>query len=289
MLSNEPSMAAVYGFAEEATQFDLRHPLWHQRMPRLVHAIDLAFTRTQTMSTPEEKFVYFYGTLIAEDFMEIFLVAVNGYGVAAMKLLRSMYEHTVTLRYLHDHPDEVGAFIDYNHVQQYKLMRPIVGTFGTDVLPPETVPEVERRYEEVKNQFMVTDCRKCGTKKVNHTWNKLDFVAMAKKAGAIGTLIVPGYFLPLRHAHSTFRAITDRLENKDGHLSFQRESQPKLADDALMTAHNCVLVALEIQNERFTVEGLEAEMQGCLRDWAEIWSPDAPFLKDDGESGLSGK
>jgi hypothetical protein len=179
--SDPQAVMSVYGFAEEATKFDLRHPLWHQRMPRLAHAIDLAFTRTHTMDTPEEKFVYFYGTLIAEDFMEILLMAVNGYGVAAMKLLGSMYEHTVTLRYLHDHPDEVGTFMAYDHVQQYKLMRPIVETFGTGVLPPETVADVERRYEEVKNQFMVTDCRKCGTKGINHTWNKLDFRSDGEK------------------------------------------------------------------------------------------------------------
>jgi hypothetical protein len=287
--SDPQAAMSVYGFAEEATHFDLRHPLWHQNMPRLAHAIDLAFTRTQMMNTPEEKFVYFYGTLVAEDFMEILLMAVNGYGVAAMKLLRSMYEHTVTLRYLHDHPDEVRAFIAYDHVQQYKLMHPIVETFGRRVMPPEIVAEVERRYREVKNQFMVTDCKECGTKKVNHTWNKLHFVAMAKKTGAIGTLIVPGYFFPLRHAHGTFRAITDRMEEKDGHLVFQRESQPKLADDALMTAHNCILVALEIQKERFKIEGLETEIQGCLRDWAAIWAPESTFPEDDGDSGLEVK
>lgn len=32
----------------------------------------------------------------------------------------------------------------------------------------------------------------------------------------------------------------DRLENKDGHLIFEPESQPKLADVALVTAHNCI-------------------------------------------------
>jgi hypothetical protein len=220
---------------------------------------------------PEDKFVYFYGTLLAEDFMEIFLVAANGYGVAAMKLLRSMYEHTVTLRYLHDHPDEVGSFVDYDAVQQYKQMRPIMETFGKDALPPEIVADVERRYAEVKEQFIVKACD-CGAKRVNHTWNKLDFVAMAKKTGAIGTLIVPGYFWPLRHAHSTFRAITDRLEKVDGRLGFKRHSQPELADQALALAHNCVLAMLEVQNERFKIEGLGAEIQGCVRDWAEIWA-----------------
>lgn len=89
---------SVYGFAEEATSFNRRHPLWQERFVRLSQAIDMAFTRTQTMSNADEKFVYFYGVLVVEDFMEIFLMAANGYGVAAMKLLRSMYEHTVTLR-----------------------------------------------------------------------------------------------------------------------------------------------------------------------------------------------
>ena len=253
-------------------------------MPGLAAAIDLAFTRVQQTNTTEEKFVYFYGTLVVEDFIEIYLVAVNGYGAAATKLLRSMYEHTVTLRYLHEHPDEVGAFIAYNRVQEYKLMQPILDTFGTNALKAETVAEVKRRYEEVKEQFMVTDCKKCNTKKVNHTWNKLHFVAMAKKTGVLGTLIVPGYFLPLRHAHSTFAAMTDRIKNNGEVLSFQRESQPELADDALMVAHDCLLKSLEIQNERFKIEGLEAAIANCVRDWQEIWSSDAPFLKGNKDS-----
>jgi hypothetical protein len=76
-------------------------------MSRLWDAMNLAFSRKQVMDTQIEKFVYFYGNLVAEDFMEIFLMAANGYGYGAMKLLRSMYEHIVTLRYLHDHPDEL--------------------------------------------------------------------------------------------------------------------------------------------------------------------------------------
>ena len=49
----------------------------------------------------------------------------------------------------------------------------------------------------------------------------------------MSTVIVPGYFLPLRHAHSTFAAMTDWMKDNDGLLIFRRESQPKLADDAL--------------------------------------------------------
>ena len=102
------------------------------------------------MDTAVEKFAHFYGRLVVEDFMEIFLVAVNGYGYAAQKLLRSIYEHAVTLEYLNDHPEEIDNFIDYDAVQQYKMMQPILETFGTNALPPNTVADVKSKYEEMK-------------------------------------------------------------------------------------------------------------------------------------------
>jgi len=269
---------SLYGFADACSDFDRRHPHWSAVMSRLWDAMNLAFSRKQVMDTQIEKFVYFYGNLVAEDFMEIFLMAANGYGYGAMKLLRSMYEHTVTLRYLHDHPDELQAFFDFDRVQQYKLMKPIFETFGENsVLSSGIVEDTERRYKEVKDKFMVKSCKSktCDERRVGHTWSKLDFVSMAKTTGAIGTLIVPGYFIPLRHAHSTLRAMMDRLERRDEHLGFERELQPHEADQALMTAHNCILVALEVQDERFKIPGLKPAIENCVRDWALIWSPES--------------
>ncbi len=268
---------SLYGFAEASTAFDRRHPHWSAVLGRLWQTINIASTRRQTMSGSIDKFVYFYGNLVAEDFMELFLMAVNGYGYGAMKLLRSMYEHTVTLKYLHDHPDELQAFFDFDRVQQYKLMKPILETFGEGVLPTDVVEETQRRYAEVKDKFMMKSCKSktCDERRVGHTWSKLDFVSMAKTTGAIGSLIVPGYFMPLRHAHSTVRAMTERLGHGDGHMGFNRELQPEEADQALMTAHNCVLVALEIQDERFKIPGLKSAVENCVRDWALIWSPEA--------------
>jgi len=269
-----------YGFPDACAASNDRHPQWSAVMQRLWLTISSAFTRqldsdTQDVDTDMAKFVYFYGNLVAEDFGEVFLMAANGYGYGAMKLLRSMYEHTVTLKYLHDHPEELQAFIDFDRVQQYKLMKPICETFGERLLPAETVAETERRYEEVKSKFIVKSCKSkaCDEKRIGHTWSKRDFVSMAKTTGAIGSLIVPGYYLPLSHAHATLRAMMERLEMTDEYLGFQRESQPDEADQSLMTAHNCIIVALEVQEERFKIPGLKSAIEACCRDWALIWSP----------------
>jgi hypothetical protein len=95
-----------YGFPDECRKFEQRHPVWNEIMGNLVKAMNLAFTRVEVMEGVADKFVYFFARIVLEDFLEITLVCYHGYGVAASKLVRSMYEYAITLRYLHEHPDE---------------------------------------------------------------------------------------------------------------------------------------------------------------------------------------
>ncbi len=276
-----PNNFTFYGFPDECRNFDERHPLWNEMMGNLVRALNLAFTRVEVMKGSADKFVYFFGRIILEDFMEVALVCYHGYGVAASKLVRSMYEFTVTLRYLHEHPDEADTFLAYHLVQQDQLTSRLIETFGESILPAELMAEIKRKAAEVKEDFMIPVCDHPGSKmRLNHTWNKLDFVAMAKKAGEIGRLIVPGYYFPLRHAHPTFGGLTDRLEIVNEQMSLKGDAQPEIADRSLMTAQNCILDALKVQSEHFKIEGLEDAIQVCYRDFVRVWSPDSPLLKD---------
>ncbi|MGO9125003.1 MAG: DUF5677 domain-containing protein [Terriglobales bacterium] len=265
----------IYGFPDECKKFDERNPEFYPGLARLVDALNLAFTRIHDNPNVTDRFIYLFGRMCVEDFMEIVLVSMHGYGAAAMKLLRSMYEHTVTLRYLFEHPDGINTFMDYYHVQQDKLMRPMLETFGQGILAAETIAEVKRKAQAVKDKFMVIDCVKCGTKRLNHTWSKLDFVSMAKQAGEIGGLIVPGYFLPLRQAHSTFGGLTDRLEVVSNVMGFRQESEEKMVDTSLMTAHHCILNVIEIQAQHFKIGGLPEAWQSCSEDFLRIWAPDS--------------
>ena len=276
-----PNNFTFYGFPDECRNFDERHPLWNEMMGNLVRELNLAFTRVEVMKGSADKFVYFFGRIILEDFMEVALVCYHGYGVAASKLVRSMYEFTVTLRYLHEHPDEADTFLAYHLVQQDQLTSRLIETFGESILPAELIAEIKRKAAEVKEDFMIPVCDHPGSKmRLNHTWNKLDFVAMAKKAGEIGRLIVPGYYFPLRDAHPTFGGLTERLEIVNEQMSLKGNAQPEIADRSLMTAHNCILDALKVQSEHFKIEGLEDAIQVCYRDFVRVWSPDSPLLKD---------
>jgi hypothetical protein len=211
-----------------------------------------------------------FGRLCCEDFFEILLCCGNGYGQAATKLVRGLYERGVTLLYLHENPVSVDDFLDFHHISQRKLLLSIKETMGEDVIPEEIAADVEQQYQELKGKFMVTDCEKCRTKKLNHTWSKLDFVAMAKRT-ALGELVVPGYYLPLRQAHSTVASLLSRLEEtEDGGIGFIPTAQRDSADDALTTAHNIILLVLGVQEERFKIPDLREQLEVCKQDLMDI-------------------
>jgi hypothetical protein len=264
----------IAGIPTEWKDFEERHRTLLERYSRLQEALNIAFLRTLARSEPIEKFVFGYGRLCCEDFYEVFLLCANGYGVGALKLLRTLYEHAVTLRYLHEHPEELDDFWDFAYIAEHKVLKPILETFVERAFENTSIrdAEIEERFQSVKDRFMVTDCRKCGTKRLNHTWNKLDFVTMAKRTGRLGTLIVPAYYVPLAHAHSTVASLASRLALLDGGgFTFVPTAQRKEVDTVLITAHNVILQVLEVQDERFSVPGLKEKLQTCSQDFLDIW------------------
>ena len=117
--------------------------------------MNIAFSRTLLTGEPIERFVFGYGRLCCEDFWEVILLSTNGYGVGATKLLRTLYEHAVTLHYLNDHPDELNDLYDYSFVAEHKLLKPILDTFGAEAFANTCVSEaeVEQRYQGVEGPF----------------------------------------------------------------------------------------------------------------------------------------
>lgn len=277
---SEPTRELLFGFSEEWEDFGKRHPLLLERFPNFINAIAATFIRDTSLPEPIDRFVLLYGRLCCEDFSEVLLCCGNGYGQGAQKLVRSLYERAVTLHYLHEHPEELQAFMDFHHVATHKLLVSAEETFGKQLVSREARAKVEEDYAAVKEQFMVTDCKKCGTKRPGHTWNKLDFVAMAKKVGGLGTLIVPAYYMSLRQAHATFGSLLSRLEEGESeNILFKHAAQRKEADYALMTAHNIMLDVMKVQDERFKVPGLAGQIEQCFTDFMEVYAKKPGDLK----------
>jgi hypothetical protein len=261
----------TFGLPEEWADFRGRHPVFLDRVANLFSACRIAFDRTAYTSEPLDRAIYFSGRLCLEEFNEILLLCGNGYGVAALRLVRGMYERTVTARYLSKHPEETDNFFEFHWVSQHRLMKAIETTMGSALLGEEKTREVEQHFRRVKERFMVTDCGECKSTRLNYTWSKLDFVSMARDSGEIGQLIVPAYYLPTKEAHSTVGAILSRLDKGKTGLEFDGGAQRKRADDALITAHNVILDNLALQEQHFKLNALEKPLQTCRSDFIDIW------------------
>ena len=105
--------------------------------------------------------------------------------------------------YLSEHPEEVDLFLNYGEVSQYKLISAMKRLDRENRIPQEQVDQLKARYEEVKKDYEISDCKTCGTTKMNHTWNRINMVDMAGKVKALSPLIVHAYLGPLGYAHST--------------------------------------------------------------------------------------
>ena len=270
-----------FGFQDEWSDFSRRNARFTERWPGLEAAMKLAFERMQEVDGPVDRVVYFLGCICCEDLMEIMLLAGNGYGVGAQKILRGMYERAVTMIHLSQNPEEVDAFWNFHWIQQHKLVEAIKRTFGPAQLPQHIMTSVEEQYGAVKEQYRITACEACQTTRINHTWSKYDIVSMAHKAGDIGKIVVMGYYEPMSYSHSTAQSLMARLENLPEGLRFNSGAQPDEADDALRTAHRVILLVIDAAEKHFHLGGgLQERLEACRQDFRYAWAIEAEGDQD---------
>lgn len=262
---------AVIGLPHEADHFLTRHSTLKERLPNLHAAFNTTYSRTLAPEEHESTMVFYLSRLTAEEFLEILVLAGNGYGIGALKLLRGMYEKAVTARYLSAHPDELEAFMNYHQVEQNKLISAIERSYGTDSLPADEVAEARRRFDEVKEQFMVPDCETCETQRLNYTWTRLDFVSMAHQVESLKNLIVPAYYVPMGHLHSTPTSVLKRLSGEGEGVTFVSAPQRDSADDAMIAAHRIVLDGLRLCVDHFGWADALAATEVCESDFTDCW------------------
>jgi Family of unknown function (DUF5677) len=266
--------SVIYGFPVECADFEKRNPEFVHRAGNLEKAVDAAFHRVYDNTKLCERTVYFLGRLAAEEFFEILLLCQHGYGIGAEKLLRGMYERAVTADYLRKHPDEAESFKNYGKVADYKLLESWRACGAGHRVSQEQADIVARDYELIKKDFEVTACKKCGTKRVNHGWNKKDFVSMARET-ALWPLLAIAYHQPTNQLHTTIGSIYARLDPKavadNEGLMFDSNAQREKADSTLHSAHVILLNVLNTQRECFEIPELESLLQICIEDMTVIY------------------
>lgn len=109
------------------------------------------FSGKRPVETVADRVVFSMGCLCWEDFNETLVLCGNGLGIAAAKLLRSLYEHAVTCQYISMRREEAEAFELYAHVQEHKMLIHAERTLDVKTLfTDERRAGIEQAFEKVK-------------------------------------------------------------------------------------------------------------------------------------------
>ncbi len=268
---SKPSL--TIGSAEERKQFLEKRKTFIDHLPKLYSTMRKAFTRDFKSQGPADLAIFDLGCQCVETFNEILLLCANGYGIGALKLLRGLYERTVTGRYLSLNPNEAERFWDYFHITSGKQLnhaRKIPGI--VDSLPAEVVEKIEEEYKRQKALFQETICEKCSTTRTQFSWSSLDIASMAIKANAhLDKLYLPFYFDATMQAHPSAVSLVGGMKSdQDGRVVLDPERQRKHVDQGLLGAHHLILILLETHNNYFNLE-LNGELQQRLSEFQLIW------------------
>jgi hypothetical protein len=285
--SESSSLDRFFGFPDEWTFFQSNHPKFVEGLRPLAETTERILKREFVPRSLAEELVYFSGVLVAEDFTELWILASNGLGVGGLKILRGMYERTVTAAYISKFPDEASRFWKFGSIAHRRVLNNAKELYGTtqlkQLLGEHHFDEVEKNYQEVRCEFEETLCARCETLRVGFTWSKYDLATMANKAGyGLEHCYWHAYSLPTQHAHSTVLAITSRLKiEPDGNKYFDRAPEHTFAALAASVGHVVLLRMLRVQDFFFSL-ALENELTRRESECKAAW----PSIEGDYGKGL---
>jgi uncharacterized protein DUF5677 len=275
-------MTFEFGDTVEANAFFDRYPNFFKAFECLMNVANKTLGRESTATNRAED-ICFSLAQCRDDYLEILFLAASGYGTGASKLVRGLYERAVALTYIAKYPEKAERFVNFAAVQEHKAMKAALEVVTEDefdgvVGKTATVAQIREAYESVKDQFQMTDCSKCKTKRPAISWD-IDVTAMVKKVGPpLSKYFMGSYTIPTLHIHAT---LASALKHEP--LAVRRQQDILEGEFALVNATLIILFVIRQQNDMFKLN-LDDDILMCDGLFGDVWTfPNA----NDTKSGAS--
>jgi hypothetical protein len=259
-----------FGESVASNAFWDRNPEFFRSFQRLLDLTNKTFGREWRPTNRMEDIAFNLGETCRQDFLEIAFLAVNGHGVAALKLLRGLYERAVTLEYIRRNPEKAERFVRYGVIQEFKVLRTAIDAVGEDEVNEHMgaqFTEYQRMYDDVRPEFQVTDCKKCKTQRLAFSWDTVDFASMVRTLGQpYQSLYMASYGIPNLHIHATATSAFSREPN----VGTREEKNIHEAEVALIHATLILVLVLNSQSEVFSLS-LDSETKACWDEVTVVW------------------
>lgn len=269
-------MEFAFGETKASEAFFDRHPAFYATFERLMELGNRVFGRASAPKSQLEDVGFGLGHTCREDFIELLLLATNGYGKGAFQLFRGLFERALTLAYLVKYPEKTERFVHYAAIQEHRVMVAALDSGITEeqwntTFPENSVADVRQRYREYRPAFQITDCERCETTRVAPSWD-LDVAAMVRNVGApFTTVYLVGYAIPNLKIHATLAsAMADFDKEREQNVDERAKRKRDDAEFVLALATSVFIQVMRSQNTIFGL-GLERELDRCDQDVIDVW------------------
>lgn len=152
-------------------------------------------------SQPLSKTVRSITYMLASSYSAISILTLNGHGVDAMRIARSMFEGAVTASYLVKEPSELEAYLAFTKVSAKKLLDYTLMFDGsTNAFDDQQKAKINADYSSVRHLFPGNPTH------VPSSWCRLQVVQMFERVG-VGTWYKGFYHLASSLVHMDARGM----------------------------------------------------------------------------------
>ena len=194
---------------------------------------------------------------LTNDYGAVLTLVLNGYGVQAMKIARSMFEAECLVHDLKTDPQAFQDYISFEPITRkrlYNLMNP--GRQKT--IDPDVLAEMNKDYAAAKPDFE----NKKGQLRQN--WSNRKIRDRAKAAG-LEELYHRPYHLASSMHHYDFQALVASMDPESDELGIEPAPSMRWLGEALSTAHGSLVRALDHYLDVAKI-GFEEEMKNAKEE-----------------------
>jgi hypothetical protein len=232
-------------------------------LERVRRLMDLAFAGGAASTSVLEDKVVFPLLVSCRDITEEILLAVkDGFGRAALRATRTMYECVVIARHLNLHPEKTSDFLDIFHAEWAKVYQDIPEARRGASMDQSIAAHVPKYAQQ----------RRVGMKELD--WSGTHVHEMAKEAGQLADLHALAYSLASAYIHpgAMFYLSTLSTSGQDESvIKISEKTQDVESRYAIRIAHDLLLNSVDLRLKYAPSLALQELFGECESDFLRIW------------------
>jgi len=234
---------------------------YKDQLDRLIVTMDLAFGVgvTNNTSAPEDVVVFPLGVAARDLFEELHFLVYYGFGHAALRTSRTLYECVVFALYINKHPNTWEQYLDTMHASWANILR--------------NVTDAALLFPEMHKEFLQKFPKYAQGKTIPLDWNdEKTTYNMASDVGISDDFhsLAFGYTSAFVHPGGAF-VLQRFTKSAEGRLIIGAKPNDNAWSTALRISHDLMINAIRLRTKYSSSTTVRDNLKACEQDFSQIW------------------